>query len=120
MTIETDYLNIRPNDEMVTTDRPVIIRQEPKTVIYDTGMVYDKKSKTVTLLQRVRAHYERPAIAGKAGAQKQTKNSTSKNGASINSVSKNSQFSNKQTVAQEALKQEKSNINDVRVRRRYE
>jgi lipopolysaccharide export system protein LptC len=120
MTIETDYLNIRPNDEMVTTDRPVIIRQAPKTVIYATGMVYDKKSKTVTLLQRVRAHYERPTVAGKAGAPKQTKDSTSKNGASINSVSKNSQFSNKQTVAQEALKQEKSNINDVRVRRRYE
>ena len=120
MTIETDYLNIRPNDEMVTTDRPVVIRQAPKTVIYATGMVYDKKSKTVTLLQRVRAHYEKPAIAGKAGAPKQTKDSTSKNGASINSVSKNSQFSNKQTVAQEALKQEKSNINDVRVRRRYE
>jgi lipopolysaccharide export system protein LptC len=44
MTVETDYLNIRPNEDLVTTDRPVIIRQAPKTVIYATGMVYEKKT----------------------------------------------------------------------------
>lgn len=60
MTVETEYLNIRPNDELVTTDHPVVIKQAPKTVIYATGMVYEKKNHTVTLLNRVRAHYERP------------------------------------------------------------
>lgn len=110
MTVETDYLNIRPNEELVTTDRPVIIRQAPKTVIYATGMVYEKKLKTVTLLHKVRAHYERPAAAGKAGQLNQAKNSSSNNNASENSL----------TTEQKALKQEKSNINDVRIRRRYE
>lgn len=66
MTVETDYLNIRPNEELVTTDSPVIIRQAPKTVIYATGMVYEKNKKTVTLLHKVRAHYEKPVIAGNA------------------------------------------------------
>ncbi|MDD4926759.1 MAG: LPS export ABC transporter periplasmic protein LptC, partial [Methylotenera sp.] len=50
MTIETDYLKIRPNEELVTTESPVIIRQAPKTVIYATGMIYEKKNRTVTLL----------------------------------------------------------------------
>jgi lipopolysaccharide export system protein LptC len=115
MTVETDYLNIRPNEELVTTDHPVIIRQAPKTVIYATGMVYEKKQKTVTLLNKVRAHYERPAAAGNAGKSNQTKSSASKNG-----TSKNSQLSKSLTPEQAALKQEKSNINDVRIRRRYE
>jgi lipopolysaccharide export system protein LptC len=110
MTVETDYLNIRPNEELVTTDRPVVIRQAPKTVIYATGMVYEKKLKTVTLLHKVRAHYEKPAAVGKAGQLNQAKNSSSNNNASENSL----------TTEQKALKQEKSNINDVRIRRRYE
>lgn len=62
MTVETDFLKIRPNDEIVTTDRPVVIKQAPKTVIYATGMVYEKKNKTITLLNRVRAHYEKPVV----------------------------------------------------------
>lgn len=45
MTVETNYLNIRPNDELVTTQSPVVIRQAPKTVIYATGMVYEKNCK---------------------------------------------------------------------------
>jgi len=110
MTVETDYLNIRPNEELVTTDRPVIIRQAPKTVIYATGMIYEKKQHTVTLLHKVRAHYEKPVIAGNAVKAKQAKNSTGKN----------SQLSKKLNTEQKALKQEKSNINDVRIRRRYE
>jgi lipopolysaccharide export system protein LptC len=120
MTVETDYLKIRPNEELVTTDRPVIIRQAPKTVIYATGMVYEKKLKTVTLLHKVRAHYERPVIAGNAGKSKQEKNSTGNNGTSKNGTGKTSQPSKKLTTEQKALKQEKSNINDVRIRRRYE
>jgi lipopolysaccharide export system protein LptC len=72
MTVETDYLKIRPNEELVTTPSPVVIRQAPKTVIYATGMVYEKKKRTVTLLHKVRAHYERPAtkvIATKKAAK---------------------------------------------------
>lgn len=60
MTVDTDYLKIRPNDDIVETPSPVVIRQAPKTVIYATGMYYDKRNQTVTLLQKVRAHYEKP------------------------------------------------------------
>jgi len=60
MTLETDYLNVRPNDEVVQTPNDVVIRQEPKTVIYATGMLYEKKKRTFTLLNKVRAHYEKP------------------------------------------------------------
>jgi hypothetical protein len=87
-----------------------------------------KKQKTMTLLHKIRAHYERPVTAGNAGksnpataaskaiaADKQVKNGTGKN-----NTSKNSQLSRKQTTEQEALKQDKSNINDERIRRRYE
>jgi lipopolysaccharide export system protein LptC len=62
MTLETDYLNIRPNEELVQTTSPVVIRQAPKTVIHATGMIYEKKKQTVTLLNKVRAHYERPNV----------------------------------------------------------
>jgi lipopolysaccharide export system protein LptC len=62
MTLETEYLDILPNQNLVKTDLPVIIRQAPKTVIYATGMVYDKKIKTITLLHKVRAHYEKPLM----------------------------------------------------------
>ncbi len=74
MTVETDYLNIRPNDDLVSTESPVVIRQAPKTVIYATGMIYEKQKQTVTLLHKVRAHYEKPVTANvtaktaKAGA----------------------------------------------------
>ncbi len=63
MTVETEYINIRPNEEYVSTESPVVIRQAPNTVIYATGMIYEKKKRTVTLLHKVRAHYERPVTA---------------------------------------------------------
>jgi len=107
MTVETEYLNIRPNDELVTTDSPVVIRQAPKTVIYATGMVYEKKKKTVTLLQKVRAHYERPVGATvksspKVKAQKQINGKTDSGGQSS------------------AGKADHSNTTNARIRRRYE
>lgn len=80
MTVETDYLNIRPNEDLVTTESPVVIRQAPKTVIYATGMIYEKQKQTVTLLHKVRAHYEKPpkpSSAGKPGnASKSVKSGT--------------------------------------------
>lgn len=45
MTVETEYLNILPNQDLVRTDSPVVIKQAPKTVIYATGMVYEKDKK---------------------------------------------------------------------------
>ncbi|MDP2247365.1 MAG: LPS export ABC transporter periplasmic protein LptC [Nitrosomonadales bacterium] len=64
MVVLTDRLELLPDEEKAITDRPVVITQEPKTVIHATGMIYDKKNNTVQLLNRVKAHYERP----KAGA----------------------------------------------------
>lgn len=63
MTIDTAYLNVLPNQDLVRTDSPVVIRQAPKTIIYATGMVYEKDKRTVTLLHKVRAHYEKPSTA---------------------------------------------------------
>jgi len=58
-TLDTDHLNIFPNQDIVRTESPVIIRQAPKTVVYGTGMIYEKKLGTVTLFHKVRAHYEK-------------------------------------------------------------
>lgn len=113
MTVETEYLNIRPNDEVVTTDRPVVIKQAPKTVIYATGMVYEKKNQTVTLLNKVRAHYERP------------------NGAKIKSLNKPKAVNKVNKTGSAKLNGNKAkpdtattaNINETnngRIRRRYE
>jgi lipopolysaccharide export system protein LptC len=62
MVVLTDHLDVFPNEERAVTDRPVVITQEPKTVIHATGMIYDKKKETVELKQRVKAHYERPGM----------------------------------------------------------
>jgi len=109
MTVETDYLNIRPNDELVTTDRPVVIRQAPKTVIYATGMIYEKKQHTVTLLHKVRAHYEKPVMAKSAAASEQAGDANKQKAADKHL-----------NTGRKALKQEKSNTNNVRIRRHYE
>lgn len=61
MVVLTDKLEVMPNEEMAKTDSPVVITQEPKTVIHATGMIYDKKNQTVQLLNRVKAHYEKPS-----------------------------------------------------------
>ena len=58
-TLDTDHLNIFPSQDIVRTESPVIIRQAPKTVVYGTGMLYEKKLGTVTLFHKVRAHYEK-------------------------------------------------------------
>jgi len=62
MTLETEYLNILPDEDLVLTQEPVVIRQAPKTVVYANGMVYEKKKLTLTLLNKVRAHYEKPVM----------------------------------------------------------
>ena len=60
MVVLTDRLAVLPNEEKAITDRPVVITQAPKTVIHATGMIYDKKNKTIELLNRVKVHYEKP------------------------------------------------------------
>lgn len=70
MVVLTDQLDVMPNEEMATTDRPVVITQEPKTVIHATGMIYDKKNKTVQLFNRVKVHYERPPQNSSSPANK--------------------------------------------------
>lgn len=62
MQVLTEKLVIFPKKDLVQTDAPVKITQAPKTVITGVGMVYDKKAQTVTLLNRVKVHYERPPV----------------------------------------------------------
>jgi lipopolysaccharide export system protein LptC len=107
MTLETDYLNIRPNDELVQTQSPVVIRQAPKTVIYATGMIYEKKNKTFTLLNKVRAHYEKPVSKAKVAKT----NTPEQNKIKENKI--NPSDSTKPNIT-------KSDTNDARIRRRYE
>jgi lipopolysaccharide export system protein LptC len=70
MQVLTEKLWIFPKKDLVKTNAPVTIKQAPKTVITAVGMVYDKKAQTVTLLDRVKVHYERPpAIQAKSAAK---------------------------------------------------
>ncbi len=122
MTVETDFLNIRPNEEIVTTDRPVVIKQAPKTVIYATGMVYEKKKKTVTLLNRVRAHYEKPVLtntsspAGEAPVKSSPVNTSSAESRPLNATPTNSTLKNSTSVKKPA----QANPQNTRIRRSYD
>ena len=60
MELFTDQLTILPNKDQAFTKRPVRITQEPKTIVNAIGMRYDKKNGIMTLLQKVRVHYEKP------------------------------------------------------------
>lgn len=124
MTIETEYLNILPKQDLVRTDSPVVIKQAPKTVIYATGMVYEKDKKTVTLLHRVRAHYDKPiatsktrsAVVNKIATQTKTTAKTTKPKTNIKKSIKPTE-----TATQKAVSLlQKSNTNNVRIRRSHE
>ncbi|MCB5190165.1 LPS export ABC transporter periplasmic protein LptC [Methylobacillus arboreus] len=65
MTLTTEYLRVEPDNEIASTDQPVVITQGPKSIVRAVGMVYDKKNQTIQLNKRVRSHYERPAAASK-------------------------------------------------------
>lgn len=64
MAVFTEYLKIVPDQELVTTDKAVTITQAPKTIIRGTGMIYNKKNSTLTLLKKVHVHYERSSAQG--------------------------------------------------------
>ncbi len=119
MTVETDYLNIRPNEELVRTQSPVVIRQAPKTVIYATGMVYDKKKNTVTLLKKVRAHYEKPIISQSAGAKKSKSMKAQSSAGKTVGLGK-ATVQNDTTQQKKKSNKPKSTSSDARIRRRYE
>jgi lipopolysaccharide export system protein LptC len=61
MQLLTEKLTIEPNKDLATTQSPVTITQAPKTKVTAVGMIFDKKNQTMTLLDKVRVHYERPA-----------------------------------------------------------
>ncbi|HEX5538422.1 MAG TPA: LPS export ABC transporter periplasmic protein LptC, partial [Methylophilaceae bacterium] len=65
MTLLTQYLNVTPDTGVATTNKPVVIKEAPQTVIHGTGMIYNKKQQTIQLLHNARVHYVRPASASK-------------------------------------------------------
>jgi lipopolysaccharide export system protein LptC len=99
MVLLTEYLNIIPDKDLATTDRPVVITQAPKTVIHGTGMIYNKKEKTLKLLSRVKVHYERPVPPKKPvkAKPKNAKSAQGKKAASGKTVAKNSSSTSKST-----------------------
>jgi lipopolysaccharide export system protein LptC len=58
MTLDTDYLWITPDANLMRTDRTVTLRQG-KTVITAGSMLANTKNKELTLSQGVRGHYEK-------------------------------------------------------------
>lgn len=112
MTLETDYLNIRPDEELVQTTSPVVIRQAPKTVIHATGMIYEKKKHTVTLLNKVRAHYERPT-----GPVRQMNRQSTNGSTKIDAPKANTTSLSNDPKTTNPLNSDNSN---ARIRRRYE
>ena len=60
MELFTDQLTVLPNKDQAFTKSPVRITQDPKTVVNAIGMNYDKKNGIMTLLGKVRVHYEKP------------------------------------------------------------
>lgn len=65
MQLTTDQLTLEPDQEIAHTDRPVVIKQQPATVITATGMTFDNKASTIQLFNRVHVHYERAPNPGK-------------------------------------------------------
>ena len=125
MTVDTDYLQIFPDQELVRTESPVIIRQAPNTIIYATGMIYEKKQQTLTLLHKVRAHYEKPltkTAAAKASAAKSA--TTKRNATQANTASKPKSKVVKSAAGSKTAAQlnpsDSPKPNDARIRRRYE
>ncbi|CEZ19026.1 conserved protein of unknown function [Candidatus Methylopumilus planktonicus] len=74
MELFTDQLTILPNKDQAFTKRPVRITQDPKTVVNAIGMNYDKKNGIMTLLARVRVHYEKPVKKNNLNVQPITQN----------------------------------------------
>ena len=115
MVMLTEYLHITPDTEIATTNRPVVITQAPATVIHGTGMIFDKKQRTVKLMSKVRVHYEHPGLpkhsAVKAAAIKQPAMAQS----ALKQAKKSSVRSDKNTKRNTT-----SNTTTHRIRRKYD
>ena len=132
MVVLTEYLNVEPKKDLVTTDRPVVITQAPKTVIHAIGMVYDKKQQTVKLLKNVQAHYERSGLAkkpptlepqsGKKNAQSDanTTQTDKKAKAGKTSANPSTKNKNKNNLRKNIKKKATPKQNTTRIRRQYE
>ena len=137
MTVLTEYLHVIPDDDLATTDRPVVITQAPKTIIYGTGMIFNKKARTLKLLSRVRVHYERPLERGQStvSVNKKQAKQNAKLGASDASLAANTRSKQttitKATADKRKTAQAKSAVtnkqrqpspdkNQTRIRRHYE
>lgn len=117
MTVTTTYLNVVPDKEIATTDRPVVIHQAPETVINANGMVYNKKLKTLELQSRVKAHYVNPAKTKPAAAKSApAKKAPARSASKPESKAKNPAKPNNQ-AGQPAAKPAN---NSTRIRRTYE
>jgi lipopolysaccharide export system protein LptC len=122
MVIATEYLNILPNQDLVRTDSPVIITETPKTVIHATGMVYEKNNHTVTLLHKVRAHYEKPTSSKPIVKKPDTAVPI----AATSVIAKSKASSQKKMKSTETATQKAASLlqkpimNNARIRRRYE
>jgi lipopolysaccharide export system protein LptC len=60
LNLYTNQLDIFTKEEIVSSNLPVKIIQEPNIEISGTGMVYDNKESTIKLLKNVKVHYEKP------------------------------------------------------------
>lgn len=109
MQVLTEKLTILPKQDIAKTDSPVVITQAPKTVIHATGMIFDKKNKTVKLLSRVKVHYERPQHANTVYVVKPSAKLTNSNKA--NSVVKPNLVS--QTSTKKLLKSTTAKKNTI-------
>lgn len=129
MTVTTTFLNIVPDKELATTDKAVVIRQAPETVIHAVGMIYNKKLKTLELHSRVRAHYVKPAPTGrksnaprptysKQPVKKPSASSASSENVSPQSPSKKLPTSKPDNQADRSVT--KPANNSTRIRRTYE
>lgn len=58
MTVRTSYLHVVPDDEIVSTDKPVTIR-DATSDISAVGMYANNKTRVVKLLSNVKAHFKK-------------------------------------------------------------
>ncbi|NOU00822.1 MAG: LPS export ABC transporter periplasmic protein LptC [Gallionella sp.] len=56
LTLQTEYLHMLPHQNLITTDRPVMLT-DAHTTVHAVGMEMDYKLRTFKLLSRVRSEY---------------------------------------------------------------
>lgn len=73
MQLTTQKLIVEPDAEIAHTDQPVVIKQQPDTLITANGMRANHKNNTIELYKRVHVHYPparaHPPLASKPNGQ---------------------------------------------------